>query len=121
MVSSILSSRGDAGHGFSSRAWPLSSRRSNRFLWKDMTNTPLTGEIWHLSIDDLLAPLPETARLGGPGPFLINLSASTAPIPLPVNGTAASQHAQVSQVHPPDDRPPPSPPLPGPHSNGSDR
>lgn len=43
-------------------------------------DTPLTTEIWHLTIDDLLAPLPETGRLGGHGPFVINLSASSAPI-----------------------------------------
>src|SRR5579863_8073232 len=45
--------------------------------------SPSTGDIWHLSIDDLFAPLPEKSRLGGPGPFVINLSASTAPIDLP--------------------------------------
>jgi len=71
-----------------------------------MTNTPLTGEIWHLSIDDLLAPLPETARLGGPGPFVINLSASTAPIALPDKGIAGCQHAQVYQVQRMEDRRP---------------
>lgn len=38
---------------------------------------PSHGELWHLSIDDLLGPLPETFRLGGPGPFVINLRAST--------------------------------------------
>jgi hypothetical protein len=71
-----------------------------------MTNTPLTGEIWHLSIDDLLAPLPETARLGGPGPFVINLSASTAPIALPDKGIAGCQHAKLYQVQRMEDRRP---------------
>jgi len=71
-----------------------------------MTNTPPTGDIWHLSIDDLLAPLPETARLGGPGPFVINLSASTAPIDLPVKGIAGCRHAQVYQVQRMEDRRP---------------
>jgi len=71
-----------------------------------MTNTPLTGDIWHLSIDDLLAPLPETARLGGPGPFVINLSASTAPISLPDKSIAGCQHAQVYQVQRMEDRRP---------------
>jgi hypothetical protein len=71
-----------------------------------MTNTPLTGEIWHLSIDDLLAPLPETARLGGPGPFVINLSASTAPIALPVKAIEGCQHAHVYQVQRMEDRRP---------------
>jgi SPOR domain len=41
---------------------------------------PLTEDAWHLSIDDLLAPLPEKPRLGGTGPFVINLSSSTAGI-----------------------------------------
>src|ERR1700688_2029820 len=69
-------------------------------------DTPLTGEIWHLSIDDLLAPLPETARLGGPGPFVINLSASSAPVSPPVKGIAGCQHAQVYQVQRMEDRRP---------------
>jgi hypothetical protein len=66
----------------------------------------LTGDIWHLSIDDLLAPLPETARLGGPGPFVINLSASTAPITLPDKSIAGCEHAQVYQVQRMEDRRP---------------
>jgi SPOR domain len=69
-----------------------------------MTNTPLT-DIWHLSIDDLLAPLPETARLGGPGPFVINLSASTAPMDLP-KGIAGCRDAQMYQVQRMEDRRP---------------
>src|ERR1700682_333095 len=69
-------------------------------------DTPLTGEIWHLSIDDLLAPLPETARLGGPGPFVINLSASSAPVSPPVKGIAGCQHAHVYQVQRMEDRRP---------------
>ncbi|HME38508.1 MAG TPA: SPOR domain-containing protein [Steroidobacteraceae bacterium] len=60
-------------------------------------NTPLTGDIWHLCIDDLLAPLPEQTRLGGPGPFVINLSASTAPIGVPKH-IAGCQHAHVYQL-----------------------
>ena len=51
-------------------------------------NTPLTSEIWHLTIDDLLEPLPASPRLGGPGPFVINLSASTAPISVPMKPVA---------------------------------
>jgi hypothetical protein len=46
-------------------------------------NAPSAGEIWHLSIEDLFAPAQEPQRLGGDGPFVINLSASTAPINLP--------------------------------------
>jgi len=71
-----------------------------------MTNTPLTGEIWHLSIDDLLAPLPETARLGGPGPFVINLSASSAPIGLPVKVIDGCRNAHVYQIQRMEDRRP---------------
>jgi len=70
------------------------------------TNTPLTGEIWHLSIDDLLAPLPEVTRLGGPGPFVINLSASTAPIALPAKGIAGCEQAHVYQLQRTEDRRP---------------
>jgi hypothetical protein len=69
-------------------------------------NTPFTGDILHLSVDDLLAPLPETLRLGGPGPFVINLSASTSPITLPAKGIAGCEHAYVYQVHRMEDRRP---------------
>jgi hypothetical protein len=61
-------------------------------------NTPLNGDIWHLSIDDLLAPLPETSRLGGAGPFVINLSVSTAPISVPTKPIASREHAQMYQI-----------------------
>lgn len=67
-------------------------------------NSPLTGEIWHLSIDDLLAPLPEIPRLGGPGPFVINLSASTAPIGLPKADFLGSPAIQVYQIQRIEDR-----------------
>jgi len=58
----------------------------------------LTSEIWHLTIDDLLAPLPASPRLGGAGPFVINLSASTAPISAPVQGIADCPGAHVYQI-----------------------
>jgi hypothetical protein len=67
-------------------------------------NTPVTGDIWHLSIDDLLAPLPETARLGGPGPFVINLSASSAPVDVPVEHIPGCQDRHVYQVKRTEDR-----------------
>ncbi|HEY4445593.1 MAG TPA: SPOR domain-containing protein [Steroidobacteraceae bacterium] len=70
------------------------------------TNTPPTGESWHLSVDDLLAPLPDSCRLGGPGPFVINLSASSAPISPPAKGIAGCQHAHVYQVQRTEDRRP---------------
>lgn len=70
------------------------------------TNTPMTGEIWHLTIDDLLAPLPEVTRLGGPGPFVINLSASTAPITVPAKSIAGCEQAHLYQLQRTEDRRP---------------
>ncbi len=67
------------------------------------TDTP-TREIWHLSIEDLFAPLPEKTRLGGPGPFVINLSASTAPIDLPVKSFVGYKYAHAYQVQRTEDR-----------------
>jgi hypothetical protein len=70
------------------------------------TNTPSTEDIWHLNIEDLFAPLPEKTRLGGPGPFVINLSASSAPIDVPAKGLAGCPHAHVYQVQRIEDRRP---------------
>jgi len=67
-------------------------------------DTASNGDIWHLSIDDLLAPLPETPRLGGPGPFVINLSTSTAPISVPDTRIAGGQHGHVYQIQRSEDR-----------------
>jgi hypothetical protein len=67
-------------------------------------STPLTGEIWHLTIDDLLAPLPEAPRLGGPGPFVINLSASTAPISVPMKSITERADVHVYQIQRTEDR-----------------
>jgi hypothetical protein len=67
-------------------------------------NTPLTREIWHLSIEDLLEPLPETPRLGGPGPFVINLSVSSAPISQPIKDIPGSDCALVYQIKRTEDR-----------------
>lgn len=67
-------------------------------------NTPFTSELWHLTIDDLLEPLPASPRLGGPGPFVINLSASTAPISLPMKSIAECPGAHVYQVQRTEDR-----------------
>ncbi len=61
-------------------------------------NTPLAGEIWHLSIEDLFAPVQETQRLGGDGPFVINLSVSTAPINLPPKSFLGYQYAHIFQI-----------------------
>lgn len=54
--------------------------------------------MWHLSIDDLLAPLGGRVRLGGAGPFVINLSASTAPISVPGHPIPEQPHIQVYQI-----------------------
>jgi hypothetical protein len=67
-------------------------------------NTPLTSEIWHLTIDDLLEPLSVAPRLGGPGPFVINLSASTAPISVPMKAVAEHPGAHVYQIQRTEDR-----------------
>lgn len=55
-------------------------------------------DLWHLTIDDLLTPPPETPRLGGSGPFVINLSASTAPISIPTEGFPGLEQLRVYQV-----------------------
>jgi hypothetical protein len=70
------------------------------------TNTPLTEDIWQMNIEDLFAPLPEKTRLGGAGPFVINLSASSAPIDVPAKGVAGCPHAHVYQVQRMEDRRP---------------
>jgi hypothetical protein len=61
-------------------------------------NTPMAGEIWHLSIEDLFQPVQDAPRLGGNGPFVINLSASTAPISIPTKAFTASRDAHVYQI-----------------------
>ena len=69
-------------------------------------DTALNGDIWHLGIDDLFAPLPETIRLGGPGPFVINLTTSSAPIALPAKSIAGCEYAQLYQLQRIEDRRP---------------
>jgi SPOR domain len=62
-------------------------------------NAPMAGEIWHLSIEDLFQPVQEAPRLGGDGPFVINLSVSTAPINLPTKAfTNSPLDALVYQI-----------------------
>jgi hypothetical protein len=66
-------------------------------------HTQVTGEIG--AADDLLAPLPEAApRLGGPGPFVINLSASSAPIVPQAMNIAGCEQAHAYQVQRTEDR-----------------
>ncbi len=62
-------------------------------------NAPMAGEIWHLSIEDLFQPVQEAPRLGGDGPFVINLSVSTAPISVPTKAfTNSPLDAHVYQI-----------------------
>jgi hypothetical protein len=61
-------------------------------------NAPVAGEIWHLSIEDLFQPVQGAPRLGGDGPFVINLSVSTAPINLPSKSFTSRQDAHVYQI-----------------------
>jgi SPOR domain len=62
-------------------------------------NAPMAGEIWHLSIEDLFQPVQEAPRLGGDGPFVINLSVSTAPINVPTKAfTSSPLSAHVYQI-----------------------
>lgn len=62
-------------------------------------NAPMAGEIWHLSIEDLFQPVQESPRLGGDGPFVINLSVSTAPISVPTKAFInSSLDAHVYQI-----------------------
>jgi hypothetical protein len=59
----------------------------------------MAGEIWHLSIEDLFQPVQEAPRLGGDGPFVINLSVSTAPINVPTKAfTNSPLDALVYQI-----------------------
>jgi hypothetical protein len=59
----------------------------------------MAGEIWHLSIEDLFQPVQEAPRLGGDGPFVINLSVSTAPISVPTKAfTNTRLDAHVYQI-----------------------
>jgi SPOR domain len=61
-------------------------------------NAPMAGEIWHLSIEDLFQPVQEAPRLGGEGPFVINLSVSTAPISIPTKSFDGCSEAYVYQI-----------------------
>ncbi len=62
-------------------------------------NAPMAGEIWHLSIEDLFQPVQDAPRLGGDGPFVINLSVSTAPISVPTKSFTKSRlEAHVYQI-----------------------
>jgi hypothetical protein len=51
-----------------------------------------------LSFDDLSAPLAEAAPLGGAGPFVINLGASSAPLELPAEDLTGGTQAYVYRI-----------------------
>jgi hypothetical protein len=51
-----------------------------------------------LSFDDLSAPLSEAAPLGGAGPFVINLGASSAPLELPAEDLTGGSQAYVYRI-----------------------
>src|ERR1700730_11679045 len=59
---------------------------------------PMAGEIWHLSIEDLFQTVTEAPRLGGDGPFVINLSVSTAPISTPTKVFDGCRDAHIYQI-----------------------
>jgi hypothetical protein len=59
---------------------------------------PTSDDIWHLSIEDLLAPPREPARAAGQGPFVINLRTSTATIGSPPKGLLPFDRLHVYQL-----------------------
>jgi hypothetical protein len=59
---------------------------------------PTSDDIWHLSIEDLLAPPREPARAAGEGPFVINLRTSTATIGSPPKGLLPFDRLHVYQL-----------------------
>jgi hypothetical protein len=62
------------------------------------TKPPSSEESWRLIVDDLFAPLPDARiRVGGPGPFVINLCTSPVPISLPDKDFLGGCHAAIFQ------------------------
>jgi hypothetical protein len=57
-----------------------------------------SDDIWHLSIEDLLAQPTEPARTAGLGPFVINLRTSTATIGSPPKGLLPFDRLHVYQL-----------------------
>lgn len=55
-------------------------------------------DLWHLTIDDLLATPPAGHRLGEPGPYVITLSASSAPLSMPPKKMVKWDQLHVYQV-----------------------
>jgi hypothetical protein len=57
-----------------------------------------SDDIWHLGIEDLLAPPTKPARTAGLGPFVINLRTSTATIGSPPKGLLPFDRLHVYQL-----------------------
>lgn len=55
-------------------------------------------DLWHLTIDDLLTPPVAGQRFDEPGPFVINLSTSSAPLSVPPKKMATWDQLHVYQV-----------------------
>ena len=62
------------------------------------TESPLTIDFRELSFDELKAPLAAAAPLGGAGPFVINLGASSAPLELPTEDLSSGSRAYVYRI-----------------------
>jgi hypothetical protein len=61
-------------------------------------DTQKAGEDLPLAMDDLFAPLPETVRLGGRGPFVINLSTGGSPLEIPARPAPGLPQAHMYRV-----------------------
>ena len=57
-----------------------------------------SDDIWHLSIEDLLAPSREPARAAGAGPFVVNLRTSSTTIGSPPKGPLPIDRLHVYQL-----------------------
>lgn len=62
------------------------------------SNTRASGDIWHLSIDDLFEPTNEGMQAVGPGPFVITLRTSNAPMGLPPQGLLRFEQLHVYEL-----------------------
>jgi len=69
-------------------------------------HTRLTGDIWDWSVDELLAPMTEMPRLGGSGPFVINLSTASTPIEAAGKSLPGIEKVHVYQIQRIEDRRP---------------
>lgn len=63
-----------------------------------MKDRQANQDLWHLTIDDLFKTPVETTRLVSDGPFVINLSTSTAPISIPPRDQLNVEGAHAYQI-----------------------